>query len=68
MNVFLINEFDRAFGNGMEKRLPIAFLDDAAVQNDDDACIVFCTDESSKALTELKDGFWNGVVKESVFA
>src|SRR3712207_2843872 len=57
-------DLDRTLGQGLHERCPVAFGEDAAVEDGANAAVAAAADQAAKALLELEDGLGNGVLEE----
>src|SRR5262245_53701500 len=65
-SVSVSDNFHRALGQRVEERLAVTFGQDAIIQNDDDARVGLCADESAHALAELQDRFGQRELAEGI--
>ena len=53
----LLHYFDGTFGNRFQESLPIALVQDAIIEHDDDAGVGFRADQTTHTLAKLQDRF-----------
>ena len=64
----IVNEEGFAFGDGGKEGLAVRFVDDAAVEDDNDAGIGFGADEAAETLLEFYDCGRQLIIVEGVAA